>query len=519
MKLRIRIFAAAAVFIVMLGGCGLNKPPESTLRYDLGGSPSILDPQYASQSSETEVLANCFEGLTAIADTGEAVPACAESWSISNDGKQYTFKLRSDIRWSNGDAVTAYDFAYGLKRLFNTAAFSPSAQNFVMIKNADKILAGEMSVEMLGVSAKSDSELVIKLDQPTTSLLTVLSYTAASPCQKEFFEQQKGRYGLEAKNIISNGPFTVDSWSSEYIILKRNEEYRKKPAISGINMYINREDGLARFKAGSTDLFLVPFYRLNEADRLTGETVYDQSWVLLFNYENKALSSKAVRASLVAAINNDHENIALPDYLKHSDGLIAPNAMIYGTPYRETVGMPKAAELPQEVRSSFLSALDDMQLNDIGKTTLLVGNFEPGPHLGGNFQRVWQQKLSSFINMEQLEYSTLVRRAASGDFDMAIAPLISSSGSPIDSLALFDRLDGEYSQIISQMLSEARMQDDTEKAAHLLAAAEQYLIDEFIAVPIFSAPSLFVMGEGISGVRYNSVNQTVLFADAVCVRK
>ena len=153
MKLNFRISALFTAAVIVLTGCGLNKPPESTIRYDLNGSPSILDPQYASQSSEMEVIANCFEGLTAMSESGEAVPACAESWSVSNDGKQYTFKLRSDIKWSNGDAVTAEDFVYGLKRLFNSAAFSPAAENYIMIKNAGRILDGELTAESLGVSA------------------------------------------------------------------------------------------------------------------------------------------------------------------------------------------------------------------------------------------------------------------------------------------------------------------------------------------------------------------------------
>ncbi len=519
MKLILRTTAFILALAAVLTGCGLNKPPESTIRYDLGGAPVILDPQYLTLQSETEVIANCFEGLTAISPAGEPVAACAESWSVSQNGKEYTFKLREDLKWSNGDPVAADDFVYGLKRLFNAAAFSPSAGNYIMIENASKILEQQLTADSLGVFAKSDRELVIKLEYAAPSLLTVLSYAAASPCQREFFEEQKGRYGLEAKNLLCNGPFMVESWSSEYIILKRNPQYREKVAISGVNMYINREDGLKRFTEGVTDVFLVPFYRMNEVGELPGESVYDQSWVMIFNYKNKALSSREVRAALTASLGDVGESVALPQYLKPYEGVIAPNAMIGGASYREIVGMPQSAELPQEVRSSFLSALDGMQLNDIGKTTLLVGSFEPGPQMGGNFQRVWQQRLSSFINMEQLEYSVLVRRVANGDFDIAIAPLISQSASPIDSLALFEKLGGEYGQTVSQLLTSARIQDETEKSADLLAEAEQYLIDECIVVPIFSAPSLFVMGDGISGVYYNSVSQTVLFADAVCVRK
>ena len=516
MKLMIKIFAFAAA--MLMAGCGLNKPPEATVRYDLSGTPSMLDPQYASHNSEIEVIANCFEGLTAASDSGEAIPACAESWEVSDNGKKYTFKLRDDIKWSNGDAVTAEDFEYGIKRLFGPAAISPSAGDFTMIENAEKILSGELPVSKLGVEAKCNDELIITLDHPAPSLLTVLSHTAAAPCQKEFFEDQKGRYGLEAKNLICNGPFAVDSWSGEYIILKRNTHYRKEIKISGVNMYINREDGLKRFKEGSTDLFLIPFYRMNEAQDFKGKTVYNQSWAMVFNYNNTALSSKDVRASLAAAIKQDG-NITLPDYLKQYEGIIAPNAMVFGVRYRDEAGMPQKAQLPQEIRKSFLSALNSMQLNDVGKTTLLVGGFEPGPQLGGNFQRVWQHKLSSFINMEQLEYNTLVRRVTGGDFDIAIAPMGASSSGSMDSLALFERLGGEHGEVISKLIGEAKLQDETEAAVRLLAEAEQYLVDEYIAVPLFSAPSLFVMAEGISGVRYDSISRVMLFADAVCIRK
>ena len=518
MSFKTRALSFFIAAFLLLSGCGLNKPPKSTLRYDISGSPATLDPQYADLQSELAIINNSFEGLTAISSDGKVIPAAAESWSVSTDKKSYTFKLRSDIKWSNGDDVTADDFVFGLKRLFNPVAFSDAANEYLMIKNASDILSGNKNPQSLGVKALNEKELFIELEYADPSILTLLSRASASPCQKKFFDEQKGKYGLSAKNVLCNGPFIIDSWGDDYVVIVKNPQYRNKIAIDGVNLYFNRGDSVERFLEGKTDACLIPFYRFGETQGLSGKLFYDQSWLMLFNRQKDILCSSDVRASFLAAFDTDELLSNIPDYLNRYNGAIAPDAMISGICYRDEAKIPDAAPLPDNARSAFFDAMEQLERNSIGKLSIIVSDFEPGPQMGGLLLKEWQQKLSAFINMEQLSYQQLISRTQSGDFDIAIAPLVSQSDSLIDRFQLIESLEPEDNTTLSELLSAARQQPDTAKSAQLLGKAEQYIIDQYIAFPLFCSPSLFSLGEGISGVYYNDINGTVYFAEAVCKR-
>ena len=172
MKITMKATAILLAAMMIFCGCNKTKLPEDTLRYDLRSSPNSLDPQYAVSDEAIAVVKNAFEGLTAISKTGEVGPACAESWKVSADKRSYTFLLRDDLHWANGDKLVAQDFVFALKRLFNPVAVSPAAADYIMIKNAEKVMSGEFLLESLGVRAKSDRELVITLER--TKNLSIL---------------------------------------------------------------------------------------------------------------------------------------------------------------------------------------------------------------------------------------------------------------------------------------------------------------------------------------------------------
>lgn len=514
--------AGVLLCLLLLCGCFKQKQPV-TLRYDLVSYPETLDPQYATSSAARTIIENSFEGLTAISPTGEVIPACAERWDISDDRLTYTFTLRDGLRWANGDSLTAQDFAFALQRLFNRDAPAPDADRYRMIQNADEILSGELPMTALGVWAKSDTVLEIVLSHDDLSLLSLLANASAMPCQEKFFVDQKGCYGLAAENLLCNGPFFVDSWSGNAISLQKNMAFRNPVQVDGVEFYIDRGDAVSLYLAGESDLVFVPFQRLTEAQGLDGETFYDQSWMLLYNTSGKLLSNRDIRAALTAAMHTDELVERLPDYLQPYHGIIAPSAMLWGSPYRELAPMPQPATQPDEVRQMFLSAVDSIKQEDadVGRLTLLVSNFLPGPDLGGAIQRRWQQELSAFVNMEQLDYYDLLDRVESGKFDIAIVPLTAQGNSPVDLLSAFENQPlstGDDEPSISEMINLARQQSDPKAAAAQLFMAEQKLVDEYVAVPLFVAPSLFATGKGIEGVSYSTVSRTVYFADAKSIR-
>ncbi len=529
MKRAVRALALALALLLTICGCGKTKLPQDTLRYDLRSSPNSLDPQYAVSDEAIEVVKNAFEGLTAISKTGEVVPACAESWSVSPDKLSYTFVLREGLKWANGDDLTAHDFAFALKRLFNPAAISPAAADYIMIKNAEKIINGEFMPEMLGVRAKNDRELVITLERDDPSVLMMLSMAAASPCQEKFFKEQKGRYGLEADTILCNGPFKVASKSDRLISLKRSEQFREPVSVENLNMYINRGDEIEIFLQQRSDVVLVPFQRFDDVKDVKCEQFYDQCWLLLFNTESGILKNRDIRRAVYSAADIPSLLESLPPQLERYEGIIPPTAMLSGQRYRDMVPTPKSAEKSDSPRKLFYDTLEQMQ-EESGRLTLLVSSFAPGADIGGQLQRRWQDSLSIFVNMEQLEYNQLIAKMQRGEFDIAIVPLVSQSGSPVDFLTQFEQmqepeqesdLGGEEAPppSLGELTAAAKTQTDAKKAAEQLFLAEQRLIDDVVAAPLFAAPSLFAVADGVSGVYYDTVTRTVNFVGAKCVRE
>ncbi|MDH3352083.1 MAG: ABC transporter substrate-binding protein, partial [Gammaproteobacteria bacterium] len=179
---------AALVAIVVAGLCGVvlvscGGPQDAgsarpVLNRGISSDPESLDPHKIRSVQAGEVLRDIGEGLAGYTPTGELIPAAAESWTMSDDGLTYTFAIRADARWSNGDAVTAEHFAFSLRRLVDPATAAFNAHLIADVVNARAISSGEKPPTELGVQAVNDQMLVIRLAQPTPYFLSLLTHAA-----------------------------------------------------------------------------------------------------------------------------------------------------------------------------------------------------------------------------------------------------------------------------------------------------------------------------------------------------
>ena len=138
-----------------LGACGGGGADDSAmeLRRGNGSEPDSIDPQLARMEASMTILRDCYEGLVSMAPDGSPIAGAAESWSVSEDGRRYTFRLRPAARWSNGDRLVAEDFVAAFRRLVNPATASQYALMLEPVVNAADIVAGRKSPESLGVRA------------------------------------------------------------------------------------------------------------------------------------------------------------------------------------------------------------------------------------------------------------------------------------------------------------------------------------------------------------------------------
>jgi len=227
---------------------------EQILHRDNGEEPQTLDPHLAQGLPSLHILRDLFEGLTSEAPDGRIIPGAAIRWNISRDGKTYTFYLRRDAFWSNGDPVTAADFVYGLRRSANPATASITAQALLPIANAAEVLAGKLPLEELGVTAMDDFTLQITMIDPTPYFLGLLNNPSTYPVHRASILEHGSAFS-RAGNLISNGAYILKDWTiRSHVELVKNENYwdAENTIIEKVFFYPFEDQSTAakRFRSG-----------------------------------------------------------------------------------------------------------------------------------------------------------------------------------------------------------------------------------------------------------------------------
>ncbi len=238
-----------------------------------------LDSSRVTDDVSIDAMINVFEGLISLGEGDVVLPAGAERWEISDDGKQYTFYLRKDAKWSNDQPVTARDYVYAWRRLAapTTAARYQVMLETAQIKNGSAVIAGDKSVDALGVVALDDYTLQVELEKPLTYFLKLMYYPNFYPINQAFAESQASRYGSSLQTTLYNGPYQMSTWKlGEGYSYSKNEKYWNADAVlnDGVT-FTNVEDAVAGINA----------YEMGEVDsvRLSGEFV--EQYIAHPNYE------------------------------------------------------------------------------------------------------------------------------------------------------------------------------------------------------------------------------------------
>jgi oligopeptide transport system substrate-binding protein len=263
-------FAAAAC----LPAC---KPHEETaareLRRGNGSEPDSIDPQLARMEAAMTILRDCYEGLVSMAPDGKPVAGAAESWTVSEDGRLYTFKLRSAARWSNGDRLVAADFVAAWRRLVDPATASQYALMLEPVVNAGDIVAGRKPAESLGVFARDEATLAVALAEPSPYFLATLSHPSTFPVHRPTLAAKPKQFARPGV-AVTNGAFVPSTWEiGSHILAVRNAHYWQDAATQlDAVRYVHVADPvteLTRFRAGDLDVtYTVP---PGEVTRLTND--------------------------------------------------------------------------------------------------------------------------------------------------------------------------------------------------------------------------------------------------------
>ena len=238
---------------LLLAGTAISSAQTVLVRGN-DTDPATLDHHKTSTISESRVLNDLYDGLVTQDAAGNVIPGAAASWEISDDGTTYTFHMRPDGKWSNGDPVTSDDFLFAFRRIMDPATAAGYASILFPIQNAEAVNKGEMKVEDLGVAAPDPQTLVFTLNGPTPYFLQLLTHQTGKPLHRASVEEFGAEF-TKPGNLVTNGAYMLESFvPNDKIVLKKNPNYYDAANITIDEVqwlpFEDRSACLRRFEAG-----------------------------------------------------------------------------------------------------------------------------------------------------------------------------------------------------------------------------------------------------------------------------
>ena len=509
-----------ALLSALLSGCR-DKTAGQVFRLDIFSEPSSLDPQTASSDDQYLILLNAMEGLMRLDENQNPTVAAAEHYTVSDDGLTYTFTLREKMVWSDGETpVTAYDFQFAFRRLFNPQTQSAAASNFTCIQGAAQALQGQISLDQVGVTAQDDRTLVFQLEKANPTFLSLLTTPAALPCNEAFFQAARGKYGVSEEFMLFNGPFSISTWEEgNYFHLRKNPHYYAADSVvpSAFRLYIQQESDLSRLTDGAVDAAAVSFSDLEQLGEEYERVQFSNTlWAILPNLENPVLANLSFRQGLAAAIDRED----LSGYLKENQESAAapapPAVTLGGESYRAQAGESDGLDdLPYTAAQLYQIGLKELGLDQAPSLTLVCPNWDGIPLLLSQLQRQWRDALGIFINIEPLDQEELSARIASKDYDLALCAVTASYDSPdavLSQLYGEGSLTGWQNEQMSAWMQQAKSASSIEQVLSCYRSAEQVLAQSGVVLPLFYEVSYYVTAPSVTGLRFSPFGCHVFFA-------
>ena len=489
---------------------------DQTFTYRLLDQFPTLDPQLNEDTSGFHIIRDLFEGLLSQDGDGNLVPGVATHYTASDGNKTYTFTLREDARWSNGDPVTAHDFVYGWRRAVDPATASPYGWYLELteIVNAKAILAGDKAPEELGVSAKDDHTLEVRLNTPLPYFPAMTTYATLFPAHRATIEAH-GNDWTAPGNMVSNGAYTL-----EEVVLNEYHTRVKNPVYWGAGgvivekvtgLVINDDNqALTRYRAGELDhLEPVPagqYPALKEElpDQATSVPRLC-SYYYAINHTDSgvpALHDVRVRRALSMSIDRD---VIVSQLLKGGQW------PAYNFTHRKTAGfeMPDIAYgmLSQAERDAEATKLmSEAGVGDLS-LKLIYNTSESHKQIATVISQMWKQKLGVETELANFEWKTYLGIRSNQEFDLARSGWCGDYNEASTFLDLLTTThganDGKYSSArVDELMRASKL---AENPNEMYTEVEQILADDMAIIPIYHYANTFLLSADIKGWPYNNV--------------
>lgn len=497
----------------------VEAPEGQVMRYISGSEPETMDPHLSTGQPEARIYLALYEGLTEYHPvTGQTIPAIAERWEPNHDNTEFTFYLRRNARWSNGDPITARDFVYSLRRGLSPALAARSAYIAYYIDGAKAYNEGKGRAEDVGIEAIDDYTLKIRLATPVPFLSGLVAHQFFRLVPQKAIEQH-GDAWTRPENIVTCGAYKVHTWKSyDRLIVVRDPMYwdANTVRLDQITFYPVEDvtTQMNLYKAGEVDAVYnhtVPYAWVDEMRRLKDYMDKPENAVeyYMLNTTKAPMNDRRVRRAFNMAI----DKAALAAYRRVVKPLTAftPEGIFPG--YPQPKGDPfdpqRARDLLAEAGYRDASGKYNPSKFPIGTVEISYNTNEPNRQTAEFVQAQWKQHLRLTVPLKNIEWKTYLDSRAKLQYGGAArAGWVGDYMDPYTFLDLFstptgDNGTGWFDPKYVEMLREANTQPDPMKRYELLARAEAFLLSAQPIIPLYTAATDWLKKPYVKGMYAN----------------
>ncbi len=518
-----------ALGMSIFAGCGNSDSGEGgrKLIYNLGEDPDTIDPTLNTSSGAGSIIDNAFEGLMRLDENEKAKPGVAESYEVSDDQLVYTFHLRENAKWSDGEPVTAKDFEYSWVRALTKETAAEYSYQLFYIKNGEKFYNGEATREELGIEVVDDYTLKVTLEAPTAYFLELTAFTTYMPLREDIVSADPEGWATEPETYISNGPFKLVQWDmKDQLVFERNEEYWNVESIKlpGVvyKLVTDQNTAYASLKSGEFDMVdTVPPAEIASGQEEGLVTIYPNlaTYMLVINVGKqstlpedvkKALSNEKVRRALSIAIDrkaitdNVTKSGQIPAYSFVPQGILNENGEDFADrEYYDAnqANIEEAKKLLAEAgypNGEGLPTLEFMYNTEGDHKLIAQAIQQDWAKIGVNVE-LTNQEWKVFLNTRQEGGYEIARHGWSGDYvdPMTFLDLWVTGGGNNDA--------GYSNPEYDKLVAEAKQEADADKRWEIMKQAEDIVMNDMPIIPLYYYTKVKGAKPEVKGVRVSTL--------------
>ena len=519
---------AMAGVVVGTSACSNSSTSQSyskSLSWMTTSEIQTLDQNKMVDTTSSEQADNVFEGLNRLDNQGKIKPGVATKSTASKDGKTWTFTLRKNAKWSNGDPVVAEDFVYSLQRMLDPRTRSQQQNIYQAVKNADAVVAGKVSPQKLGVEAKGKHTLVVHLTHPVP-YFKMMTASTWDPVNKKAVQKYGKKYGTASKYMVYNGPFVSTGWTGTNLSwkLKKNNYYwdKKNVKLDTVNYSVQ--------KTPSTDYNLYQSGKLDGAflDTQASKQLKNQKGYRVFNLDrteyltysltnNKDLANANLRRAVSMALNRKVLAATVGGANTPATTFTGPQEMVNGKNFNKYFAQTNATSQYTNYDKKAAQKLYAQALKELGKSKVEFTLAGDDDDVSKKVMEYVQSQLEStfgkkmVVNVKSMPKTTRVSNMLNGKYDVDFTGLTTSYNDPNSMLTTMKTGEnynfGKWSnKKFDQYLDASNDEMNPQKRLADLVKAEETLDNEQPLTPLYHDGQAWMVRENVHNLGFTAGN-------------